>query len=112
MISWEDQLFQNLKLLQLWWNDTLQSIWWKMQEIEIGKVLKALRNWPVLLICCSRVSCSFQSPQAALWTENCDSDSLQTLKSLRTNWKTQLWVGYWKVTESRQSALATVCSPK
>ncbi len=53
MISWEDQLFQTLKLLQLWWNDTLQSIWWKIQEIEIGKVLKALRNWPVLLICCS-----------------------------------------------------------
>jgi hypothetical protein len=23
-----------------------------------------------------RVSCSFQSPQAVLWTENCDSDSL------------------------------------
>ncbi len=53
MISWEDQLFQTLKLRQLWWNDTLQSIWWKIQEIEIGKVLKALRNWPVLLICSS-----------------------------------------------------------
>jgi hypothetical protein len=53
MISWEDQLFQTLKLLQLWWNDTLQSIWWKIQKIEIGKVLKALRNWPILLICSS-----------------------------------------------------------
>jgi hypothetical protein len=27
--------------------------WWKIQEIEIGKVIKALRNWPVLLICSS-----------------------------------------------------------